>query len=229
MAGTFKRVRLLALPCLALVCAGCGHAKLVPAPSAKLVPDASDGATVSAAGGVRCFAEVDAWPDRPELPGFVTPVKIRVVNMSGKAIRLLFEGFVLTGKGGREYHPIPVVPIDPVASSAQVSPAYDSWNFFVAPLIQGSYPTLQPWPRPLIRDQSFYERQYRRWGRKRPPMEVIRMALPEGVLQDGGVVTGFLFFESPLRREKRVVFEAEFVESDEPETVASIKIPFRIE
>jgi hypothetical protein len=230
MARLFKLLRFAALPTLGLAFAGCGHAKLVPAPSAKPAAGASDGAVVSAEKGVRCFADADAWADSAgDLPDFVTPLKVRIVNTSGRAIRVLYEDFVLVGKSGRRYHPIPVVPIGPAAKGAPVSPTYASWNFFVAPLAHASYRTLQPWPRPLSRDRSFYERQYGRWGDNSPPMEVIRLGLPEGVLKDGGVLSGFLFFESPLDREKRVTFEAAFDESDGPENVAVVKIPFRVD
>jgi hypothetical protein len=217
-----------ALPCIALACTACGHTKLVPAPSAEVGPGAS--AALSNAGGVRCTAEVDAWAGRPGvLPDFVTPVKVHVLNNSGKPIRLLYEGFVLVGTSGRKYRPIPVVPIDPDPKSAPVNPTYTSWNFFVAPRIHAAYRTMQPWPRPLLRNQNFYERQYHRWGQRRPPMEMIQMALPEGVLREGGVISGFLFFENPIDLEDRVVFQAEFDESDSPETVASMKIPFSVE
>ena len=58
---------------------------------------------------------------------------------------------------------------------------------------------------------------------------VLRAALPEGVLDDGGVVTGYLFFESPLDKESRVTFEATFGGGDGQTTVASIEIPFKVE
>jgi hypothetical protein len=54
------------------------------------------------------------------------------------------------------------------------------------------------------------------------------MGLPEGVLGDGGVVSGFLYFENP-RHEDRVTFEAEFDKSNGQDTVAAVKIPFLIE
>jgi len=224
-----RLVAVAALPYLALGFAACGHSKLVPAPSAKLV-EGEDSAAFSAVDGVRCTAEVDAWGGPSDgLPKFVTPVKVRVLNTSGKPIRVLYEDFVLVGKSGRKYRPIPVLPSDPDPKGAPITPTYASWNFLVAPRAHAAYRTIEPWPKPLPRDQNFYERQYRRWGQSRPSLDVIRMALPEGVLREGGVIAGFLFFESPIAREDRVVFEAKFDDSDSPENVAFMKIPFRVE
>jgi hypothetical protein len=217
-----------AVPYIALAFAACGHTKLVPVASAESAEGAS--AASSLADGVRCTADVDAWEGGPgALPDLVTPVKVHILNNSGRPIRLLYEDFVLVGKSGRRYRPIPVVPIDPDPKRVPVSPTYPSWNFFVAPRVHAAYRTMQAWPRPLRRDQPFYEHQYRLWGQSRPSLDVIRTALPEGVLREGGVVSGFLFFENPIDREDRVVFEARFDESDSPQTVASMKIPFTIE
>jgi len=49
------------------------------------------------------------------------------------------------------------------------------------------------------------------------------------VLENGGILTGFLFFESPLDREDRVTFQADFDAGDGQQKVASIEIPFRVE
>ena len=54
------------------------------------------------------------------------------------------------------------------------------------------------------------------------------MALPDGVLDDGSLISGFLFFESPLGDEERVMFQADFQQGDGSGTVASIEIPFRV-
>jgi hypothetical protein len=210
------------------VSSGCGHGKLVPAASGMVVPGAP-GAAVSTVDGVRCSADVEAWEGRPgELPSFVTPVKVRISNSSGSPIRLLYEDFIMVGKSGQKYRPVPVLPIEPDASSTRLEPIYASTKFFVAARYHDVYQTLDAWPEPLARDESFYERQYRLWGHERPPLEVVRMGLPEGVLGDGGVVSGFLFFENP-RHEDRVTFEAEFDKGDGEGTVAEVKIPFRIE
>jgi hypothetical protein len=206
---------------------GCGATALVPAPSAKVISGAPKAAFQEAA-GVGCSADAGAWPERaPKPPDSVVPVKVRVRNQSGKAIRLLAEDFVLVGKSGQKYRPIPVLPLD-AENLPRLNPVYASVNFYVAPRFRSAYPTLEPWRAGLERDQALYDRQFDRWGKRRPTLEMIRMALPEGVLEDGGLISGFLFFESPLDDEDRVTFQADFAPGDGSGTVASIEIPFRV-
>jgi hypothetical protein len=209
--------------------AGCGHGKLAPARSATLVPGAP-GAAFLVEDGVRCSADVQAWEGRPgDLPESVTPVKVRILNSSGQPIRLLYQDFALVGKRGRRYQPVPVLPLEPDDDTGRLHPIYASSKFFVAARFRDVYQGLEPWPQPLGRDEDLYERQYRLWGRVRPSRQAERMAMPEGVLENGGVISGFLYFETPLGHEDGVTFEAEFDNSDGQDTVASVKIPFRVE
>jgi hypothetical protein len=210
---------------------GCGHGTMVPAPSASIVPNAPS-AAYSIADGVRCSANVGAWSGKPdEIPSFVVPVKVRIKNDSGKPIRVRYQDFALMGKKGRSYRPVPVLPLDPTARQQipELEPMYESWKFFVAPGFHDVYARLQPWNAPLERDEELYDRLFDLWGKRRPTRDVLRLALPEGVLDDGGILTGYLFFESPLAREDRVTFEASFNGGDGRTTIASIEIPFKVE
>ena len=220
-------IGLLAVGWTGLGASGCGHGALVPAPSAQVIAGAPK-AAYSENDGVGCSADVGAWPEGGrQPPAEVVPVKVRIRNKSGKAIRLLAEDFVLVGKSGHKYRPIPVLPLDG-GSLSPLNPIYGSSKFYVAPRFHDAYPTLEPWSTRLERDDALYERQFHRWGKERPTTAMIRMALPEGVLDDGGLISGFVFFESPLDDEDRVTFQADFAQGDGSATVASVEIPFRV-
>lgn len=211
--------------------ASCGHGALAPSAAATVVPNAPT-AAFSVAEGVRCSANVGAWNGHDgTLPEFVVPVKVRIKNESGRAIRVLYEEFALLGTKGRSYRPIPVLPIDDEARKRvqPMSPLYASTGFFVAPRFHDVYATLESWSVPLQRDEALHGELFRRWGSRPPDRQMMREALPEGVLGDGGILTGFLFFESPLDREDRVTFQADFDAGDGRQKVASIEIPFRVE
>ena len=222
-------MRAIVIPSFAaLLVAGCGHGKLVPAPSATVVPGAP-GAAYRIVDGVRCSADVEAWNGRPgALPPRLTPVKVRIVNSSGSSIRVLYQDFALVGENGRKYLPVPVLSIDPDGDAPRLDPVYASTKFFVAPRFKDVYQALEAWPQPLGRDDDLYQTQYRVWGKDRPSLEVLRMGIPEGVLGDGGVISGFLYFENPLGREDRVTFEAQFAATDGQNTIAAVEIPFRV-
>lgn len=210
-----------------LVGISCGHNRLFPAPTAAHVPGAP-GAAIFAAGGVGCSADAQAWRLGPaELPDSVTPFKVRVANSSGLPIRILYQEFALVGAKGHDYLPIPVLPLDPDVQSTRLEPLDATTKFFVAPRFHDVYQTVDAWPQPLARDDDLYETQYRRWGQA-PSSAIVESGMPEGVLADGGVITGFLFFERPSG-EDAVTFQAEFDDSDGKNTVALVKIPFRVQ
>lgn len=229
---------------------GCGHGSLAPAGSAIRVPGAP-AAAYAIVDGIRCSADVGAWNLPAEsLPGSVIPVKIRVRNGSERPIMLRYDDFVLIGNNGRSYRPRPVLPLGDEARRrwSPIEPIYASDKFFVAPRFHDVYTTIDPWPAPLPRDESLYERQFRRWGDAAPPGQAVRMALPEGVLEVGGVISGFLFFESPLDRESHVTLKAGLAWTERPASSdeqsapgrdqaktadvlasADIEIPFQVE
>jgi hypothetical protein len=224
----------IALPSLLVTwaIAGCGHGRMLPGSAARVVPGAPS-AAVAEDNGVRVAANGDDWSDRPEdLPDRLTPVKVRIVNKSGRPIRILYESFALTGARGRLYRPLPLIPVQhqhPVDSAGTLRPIFAAANFFVAPRYHDIYPSLPAWSEPLPRDPDFSQEQYRRWHDDLPTREMQRLGLPEGVLGDGGQISGFLYFENVTGREARLTFDADLDDGQTGVQVALIEIPFRVE
>jgi hypothetical protein len=209
--------------------AGCSHGVLLPADSANVVPGAPTVA-FDERGGVRVSVNGDDWKGDPgDLADHLTPLKIRVVNRSGQALQILYERFSLVGANGRTYRPLPVVPLLHDGGGApRLLPIFSSANFFVGPRYRDVYPSLNAWPDPLPRDDTFYQRQFRRWGTMHPTAQMQRSALPEGVLGDGGEMSGFLYFENATRHEDRLRFKAEIDEGRDGQLVANIELPLRV-
>ena len=214
---------------------------MIPAPDAERVPGAPTSA-VSEEEGVRVSASGDGWKGRPsDLPKHLTPVKVRISNQSGRPVRILYEAFELAGAKGRVYRPLPVVPLDHADDGQPevvLQPMYGSADFFVGPQFRDVYPSLPAWSRPLPRDRDLYDRQYDRWKKGLPTEDMQRMALPEGVLENGGRVSGFIFFEDATRKENKLVLRANLESEAKPDgeaagsetgEIASIEIPFRVE
>jgi hypothetical protein len=209
--------------------AGCGHGRLVPADAANLVPG-TDAAAVAIVDGLRCTAESAAWEGKPdELPSSVAPIKVRIRNDSDRPVRVRYQDFALLGASGRRYRPLPLVPREH-DGDLTISPLHAADKFFVAPLLHDVYPELLPWSNPLPRDEALYDQDYAKWGHVRPDRHVLREGMPEGMLDAGGSVTGFLYFENPTQREGRATFEAELARGgDDAGQITTIKIPFRVE
>ncbi len=211
---------------LTLALAGCASGQLQPATSARVIPDVPN-AAVAEDDGIRIAAEANDWNAAPaDLVERLTPMKVRIVNHSGGPIEILYQQFALVGGHGRKYLPLPPAPIGDGAHVAPVTPVYAASQFFVAPRLHGVYPSLEAWKAPLARDDQFYARQVSRWDEDLPTHPMRRMALPEGVLADGGEISGFLYFENATRKEKRVTFHADLNAPPQGQAVAELEIPF---
>ncbi|HVV51305.1 MAG TPA: hypothetical protein VHO06_16670 [Polyangia bacterium] len=213
------------------VVASCGQERMLPAASAHTVPGAPETASEEV-GGVRVSADGDDWEARPsDLPDRLTPVKVRIINHSGAPAVIEYERFKLVGSHGRTYQALPLLPAEQATSLRRlgtIDPVYAASNFFVAPRYHGVYPTLSPWAQPLARDDSSFGERYRLWDDGLPTRSMERMGLPEGVLADGGEISGFLYFEDATKHESRLTFHADIDDVKTGDQLADIAIPFRV-
>ncbi len=204
---------------------------MLPAASAHTVPGAPEAAAAEVQ-GVRVSAEGDDWDASPaDLSSRLTPVKVRIINHSGAPARIAYQQFTLLGADGRVYRAIPVVPLDhqsPVDDAGTIRPIYAASKFFVAPRYHDIYPTLAAWPHPLTLDAAASNDLYHRWDDGLPTRPMQRMGLPEGVLADGGEISGFIYFEDATKRERRLTFRADFQDEQNGDQLAEVKIPFLV-
>jgi hypothetical protein len=229
--ATIRRDVFVFLSGLSLTVLSCGQGRMLPAASAHTVPGAPEAASAEVE-GVRVTAEGDDWDASPsDLTKRSTPVKVRIVNHSGAPARIEYQHFTLVGAHGHVYRAIPLVPLaheSPVDGTGTITPIYAASKFFVAPRYHDIYPTLVAWSHPLARDDGDSDELYQRWGHGLPTRAMRRMGLPEGVLADGGEISGFIYFEDATRRENRLTFRADIEDEGEGGQLAEIAIPFLV-
>ncbi len=217
---------------LALGGLSCAEGKMLPAASAHVVPGAPETATAERE-GIRVSADGDDWSASPaDLSERLTPVKVRIVNHSGAPVLIEYRQFTLVGTHDHLYRAIPPVPLEHAEGSeaaGTIDPVYAASNFFVAPRLHDVYPTLAAWSQPLDRDGDASAERYQLWGRDLPTRAIRRMGLPEGVLADGGEISGFLYFENATRRERRLTLRADLDRAQNGEQVAKIELPFQVQ
>ena len=217
---------------VALGMVACAQGKLLPAAAARTVPGAPEAAVVENS-GIRVSAEGNDWTAAPaDLPVHLTPVKVRIVNHSGVPIEILYQQFMFKGTHGRVYRPIPLTPIDhqrPDGVATPIHPIYSASHFYVGPGFHDVYPSIPAWSTPLPRDDAFYERQYQKWEKDLPTPAMRRLGLPEGVLADGGEISGFLYFDNVTRKESRLTFKADIDEARQGDELTEIDIPFLVQ
>jgi len=213
----------------------CAHQKVLePATGAALAPGRLNVAEASAA-GVTVTVTGDSWKGDPQdLGSLFTPVRVTLENHSGKTLRVSYRDFTLAGGNGFNYAAIPPMKArgtlsarEPSSSPSLRLAGWEHRGFYVAPHYSYLYPGLEPWPGMFAYDPLYYDNLYSRWPERLPTQDMLSEALPEGAVQDGGSVSGFVYFQSVTSRESAVRFEMNLVDASDGQAFAVLSIPFQ--
>ena len=185
---------------------------------------------VESRGGVTVTGDGSVWHRSPaNLPDEVTPVWVTVHNTTGQPVRVQYDEFSLKGPSGDRHAALaPYAPLEsPPTAAYEVPDGGYFEGFEIAPYLAPSYPWLPVWEGPLPHgpsDQSVAALP----GLPTAPM--VDRALPEGVLENDGTASGFLYFQKLPAKKGEVRLEAVFQEPAEPgqpaRDLSSIDIPF---
>lgn len=218
--------RLLVVLALA---AACVHQReLVPAPGAQTAPGRPRVAEETVE-GVRVQVDSAAWTSAP-VSDVLSPVRVTIENGSERPLRISYGQFTLGAPNGFRLAALPpyqVFAADIGARSGTVPPGFVGDNFFLAPWAAGYYRGVAPWYGPFPYDPVYYNRWYGAWPTNLPNEEVLRHALPEGVLQPRGKASGFLYFkDQPKGTELTMYFS--LVDGDRGQAFGTIDLPFTV-
>lgn len=185
--------------------AGCAAAVLTPGPTARTVPGAATLAFEDVA-GVRMTVEANAWPGDRRVPNEVQPMRITIENRSPAVLRIRYGDFALVAANGRRYPALPPFRVEGELFSPMLAPGFapimapgfSHRRFYVAPYFARLYPGVPVYASAYVfYDPGYYAFWYMDFTRAiRPSMEVLSLALPEGVLEPDGRVSGFLYFRT---------------------------------
>lgn len=197
---------------------------LAPGPSAKKT---SESAAETRVAGIHVAVDGDAWKGSPPTSGELVPVLVTLNNESGHPLKISYDSFSLNLSGG--FHLLPLPPYR-VAQQATVesTPVYPDFyysDFFISPWYAPYYPGFSVWPD-HVGPGFDYDGAYGGWPAE-PDEDVLAKAIPEGVLDSGGKLSGFLYFASPRADELMSVdFTARFTDGRSGDEVAEARIPF---
>ena len=186
---------------------------------------------VESRSGVTLTADGSVWHTSPKnLATELTPVWVTLHNDTGRSLRVQYDEFRLKGASGAIY--IALAPYDVRTPRSrpvfEVQDGGDFDKFQVAPYLADFYPWLPVWNGPLPYGPSISSVG---WRAGLPTDSMLERALPEGVLENGGSVSGFLYFQKVDARESRATFQAGLQEPtpawQPTRQVAAIDIPFR--
>ena len=219
---------------------GCApRANLEPAPAANEVIGMED-AVRSSVDGVSVVAQAADWPGSAPVKNEITPVQVTLENGSDNPVRIRYSEFALVGPDGRRYAALPpfsvegdveeTITIDGYDPIAEPAFAYNS--FAVAPYYGSVYTGLTPYTGTFAYDPYYYDTYNTYWADfdiELPTDEMLDRAMPEGVLESGGTVEGFVYFEKVTEDVPRVTFRADLVNADTGDVFGETRVPFVVE
>jgi hypothetical protein len=239
--------------------AACATAPVLkPEPGDALAPGKPNVVQADVA-GVLVLMGGDSWKGDPaDLGQLFTPVKVTIENHSGKALRVSYPDFSLTGSSGFKYAAIPPIkakgqigradpsprknPIqlalyEPARGKADLSDRmqlvawehhFDHDRFMVAPHFRSFYPGWDAWQGAYPYDPFYYNNLYASWPEQLPTQDMLSQALPEGAVQDNGKVSGFVYFQGVNTRESSVTFAMNLVDATNGQSFGQVTAPFAV-
>lgn len=228
-------IRLSILSSVFLLGAACApNATLTPAPAAERAAGAG---VVDSAAGVQVTAKVNAWEGVFPVSQRVTPVHVTIENNGDRPLRIRYDDFTLASQDGTRYAVIPPYGFDEAVGRLVPSPTlgvvanpmFVQDAFYLAPPYGPIYPGLPAYGEAFPYDPFYYKRYHQHWAATAMPTEeMLNRALPEGVLEKGGRLSGFLYFEQIQADDERVSFRANLVGARTGDQFGQISIPFLV-
>ncbi len=191
--------------------------------------------------GVSMLVQSTQWPGQTPIENEVTPLRVIIENNSDQPLRIVYGKFALIAPQGVISSALPLHEIDATVEEPQTdglaarpavprvtTPGFIHRGFGVAPYLSGYYPGIRPSASPFHHDTYYYGNHIVHWETTElPTMEMIESALPEGVLDSGGRLEGWLFFEE-VGDADQVVFRADLVNAGTGHEFGEIRIPFDV-
>jgi len=219
----------LAVTALGLACAS--SPRLVPGADLPRLPGPGTGAALRDA-GVRVEARTNAWRWQPEgLSEELTPVLLEIANESEHPLRVRYKELSIRTPAGGQLAALPPLGIEGSVAAPLGPYAYPTRRFHVAPHLYGYYaPHLGVHAGPFTHDPHYYGHYGPTFRRLELPTEsMLVRALPEGVVQPGGRVTGFVYFEE-LAEDSAAqgvyTLRIDLVDAQTQERFGRVEIPF---
>jgi hypothetical protein len=191
--------RTLAAILIAVSSAACGEAtQLSPAPGAPVAPVGPGEGTVASENDVLVEVRTQAWSADPvTLDSEITPLFVRITNNSKRPLLVRHRAVALV-QGGVAYAAIPPHDIDDTVRENYVYPDY-----------------------------GYY---WAGWSAYRnielPTNDMVQLALPEGALEPGKTIEGFLYFEDLDDDDADVMFSMPLVDASSRSAFGNVEIQF---
>lgn len=112
----------------------------------------------------------------------------------------------------------------------EITPEFDSDNFYAAPYWGYAYPGIGWWSGYWGAPYGYYNMYYPYMRRYHlPTRSMLRKGIPEGVVDKGGYISGFLYFQKPSKNASQPLeFTARLIDAKTGRQFGTLEIPFDI-
>lgn len=194
----------------------------MPAPGARTLPSKARVAQERVAGvDVQVDSSAWKWGDVEDV---LAPVRVTIHDGTARPLRLTYQEFTLGGPSGFRLAALPPYQVA-AQSPTPVDPLWEGDGFLYAPWAVRFYRGGAPWGGPFPYDPDYYDALWGSWPAQLPNQDVLRRALPEGVLQPGGTVSGFLYFQDQPKG-TALTFLGTLVDANSGRILGTVAIPF---
>jgi hypothetical protein len=189
------------------------------------------------AAGVEMIVSPDQWPEPSDVRNRVTPLKVRIENTSDEPLSIRYDHFSLIGPQGEHFACLPLYLVEGATRDPAVmnkrppvdNPQFEYSGFEVSPYYSPAFPGIPRYKGTYLYDPHYNKTYYRYWTKVNLPNEDMYVwALPEGVLNPGGSMSGFLFFENIPESAPRVTFRADLMNAESGDIFGAISAPFSV-
>lgn len=224
---TTTQMILLALAYALAASCGASSTLILPAPTAETAGARNVATTTE--GGVMAEVATEAWNSfPPDLEKQVTPIRLTLVNQSGEPVKVRYQDLQLVSQDGRVYRALPPFRIDKEVEVRAVNPEFEYTGFALSPYYGGLYSGMGTYGYGFGYDRGYYS-YYDYWEADLPTDAMLRKALPEGVIEPGGRVSGFVYFEHIKPNETdRVAFTYDVEHAEDGMKVSRLSIPLMV-
>lgn len=158
------------------------------------------GAVTAAQSHVRVIAQAREWPGPARIAEVVTPLRIIIENGSSWPLQIRYGSFKITAPDGDSYRAIPPRRVTGVVDTDEyIKPGFTYSRFYAAPYLNRYYSGVPTYSGEFSVDAPYHQHYDGYWDGRAilPTPELIARALPEGVLNPGGRLDGYVYFEKP--------------------------------
>jgi len=220
-------------PALAIViaaAAGCSPTASLEVPPEATAPPQNGDTIVKQVDGVEVVARTDAWQGR-SIDEHVMPLQATIRNDGNRPLKIRYESFSLVRDDGKRYNALPPFAVegDTVVRRARLAPAFRHSSFHVAPHYGHHFSGLSVTHHPFHHHGLSHSYYYDYWDSVPLPTDrMLERAIPEGVLEPGGSISGFLYFEPVAAEVQRVTFRANLVDAAQGHAFGEIQFPLLV-